>query len=78
MTIFLNLFWEKKWIFFLAILKFLMAALNAQKNFMQQTIIFFFLSLLDKKLYCFYVKKIAKIDHAICDCNWLCLDMQIN
>ena len=41
----------KKLIFFLAILKFLMAPLDAQQNFMLMTYNFFlFLSLLDQKL----------------------------
>ena len=41
----------KKLIFFLAILKFLIAPLDAQQNFMlMKYIFFFFLSLLDQKL----------------------------
>ena len=40
----------KKLIFFLAILKFFMAPLDAQQNFMLMKYNFFFLSLLDQKL----------------------------
>ena len=44
---------EKKLIFFLAILTFFMAALDAQRNFMPTR----------------YNQKVAKVEHTICDCN---------
>ena len=53
----------KKLIFFLAILKFLMAPLDAQQNFMLMKYnFFFFLSLLDQKLYRFFVKNLPKLN----------------
>ena len=51
---------EKKLIFFLAILTFFIAALDAQRNF--------FLSFLVKS-YSVFCQKVAKVEHTICDCN---------
>ena len=53
----------KKWIFFLAILTFFMAALDAQQNFMPTRYLFFFLSLfLSKVIAFFWVKKLPKLN----------------
>ena len=49
MAILLKVFLEK-FVYFFAILTFLMAALDAQQNFMERDIFFIFLSLLDQKL----------------------------
>ena len=54
-------------IFFLAILTFFMAALDAQQNFML-TRYLFFLSILIKS-YSVFCEKVAKVEHTICDCN---------
>ena len=53
----------KKLIFFLAILKFLMAPLDVQQNFMLMKCIFFFLSIFVRlKVIAFFVKDLPKLN----------------
>ena len=59
----------KKFIFFLAILKFLMAPLDAQQNFMSMKYNFFLSIFVRSKVIAFFCEKIAKVEHIICDCN---------
>ena len=58
----------KKWIFFLAILTFFMAALDAQQISCGRDIFFFFLSLFDQN-FSIFCQKVAKVERTICDCN---------
>ena len=51
----------KKFIFFLAILTFLMAALDAQQNFMPMRYLFSFYIFLIKSYIEFFVKKLPKL-----------------
>ena len=60
---------EKKLIFFLAILKFFMTALDAQQNFMPTRYIFFLPISFGSKVIAFFCQKVAKVEHTICDCN---------
>ena len=60
---------EKKLIFFLAILTFFMAALDAQQNFMLTRYIFFSFYLFWIKSYSVFCQKVAKDEHTICNCN---------
>ena len=53
---------EKKLIFFLAILKFFMTALDAQRNFMQTRYIFFLSISFGSKVIAFFVKKLPKLN----------------
>ena len=61
-------FWEnydyivKKLIFFLAILKFLMAPLDAQQNFMPKKYNFFFPIFVKSKVIAFFVKSLPKLN----------------
>ena len=55
---------EKKIIFFLAILTFFMAALDAQRNFMP-TRYFFSFYLFWIKSYSIFCQKVAKVEHTI-------------
>ena len=62
-------FWEnydfiekKKLIFFLAILKFLMAPLDAQQNFMIMKYCFFLSIFVRSKVIAFFVKKLPKLN----------------
>ena len=59
----------KKLIFFLAILKFLIAPLDAQQNFMLIKYIFFLSIFVRSKVIAFFCEKLAKVEHTICDCN---------
>ena len=68
MAILLKIF-LKKVDFFLAILTFFMAALDAQRNFMPTRYIFFSFYLFLIKSYSVFCQKIAKVEHTICDCN---------
>ena len=52
---------EKKLIFFLAILTFFMAALDAQRNFMTLRYIFFLSIYFGSKVIAFFVKKLPKL-----------------
>ena len=52
---------EKKLFFFLAILTFFMAALDAQRNFMPTRYIFFSISF-GSKVIAFFVKKLPKLN----------------
>ena len=60
---------EKKFIFFLAILTFFMAALDAQRNFMLTRYIFFLSISFGSKVIAFFCQKVAKVEHTISDCN---------
>ena len=60
---------RKKLIFFLAILAFFMAALDAQQNFMPTRYIFFLSISFLSKVIAFFCQKVAKVEHTICDCN---------
>ena len=53
---------EKKLIFFLAILTFFMATLDAQRNFMQTRYIFFLSISFGSKVIAFFVKKLPKLN----------------
>ena len=53
---------EKKVIFFLAILNFFMAALDAQRNFMITRYIFFLSISFGSKVIAFFVKKLPKLN----------------
>ena len=68
----------KMFIFFLAILTFYMTSLDVQQNFMPTRYLSFFLSLFGSKVLAFFCQKVAKVEHTICDCNWLSQDIQIN
>ena len=68
----------KKLNFFLAILTFLMAALDAQQNFMPTRYLFFSFYFFLIKSYSVFCQKVAKVEHTICDCNSLGQDIQIN
>ena len=68
MTILLKIFWEKV-DFFLAILTFFMAALDAQQNFMETRYLFFSFYLFLSKSYSVFRQKVANVEHTICDCN---------
>ena len=52
----------KKLIFFLAILKFLMAPLDAQQNFMLMKYFFFLSIFVRSKVIAFFVKKLPKLN----------------
>ena len=69
MAILLKIFLEKVDFFFLAILTFLMAALDAQHNFMPTRYLFFSFYLFLIKSYSVFCHKVAKVEHTICDCN---------
>ena len=60
---------EKKLIFFLEILTFFMAALDAQRNFMRTRYIFFLSISFGSKVIAFFCQKVAKVEHTICNCN---------
>ena len=68
---------KQKLIFFLVILTFIMATLDAQQNFMLTKCMLSFLFLLDQKLY-FFCEKNVKVEHTICDCISLSQEIQIN
>ena len=53
---------EKKLIFFLAILTFFMAALDAQRNFMPTRYLFFLSISFGSKVIAFFVKKLPKLN----------------
>ena len=58
--------------FFLAILTFLMAALDAEQNFMPTKYIFLLsISVRSKVVAVFFCAKFAKVELKICDCNLL-------
>ena len=59
----------KKLIFFLAILTFFMAALDAKQNLMPTRYLFFSFYLFMIKSYSVFCQKVAKVEHTICDCN---------
>ena len=59
---FVEIFLEKKLIFFLAILTFFMAALDAQQNFMPTRYIFFLSISFGSKVIALFVKKLPKLN----------------
>ena len=59
---------KKKLTFFLAILTFFMAALDAQRNLCRRDIFFFFYLFLIKS-YSVFSQNVAKVEHTICDYN---------
>ena len=59
---FVKIILEKKLIFFLAILTFFMAALDAQQNFMPTRYIFFPSISFGSKVIAFFVKKLPKLN----------------
>ena len=59
---FVENFLEKKLIFFLAILTFFMAALDAQQNFMPTRYIFFLSISFGSKVIALFVKKLPKLN----------------
>ena len=55
-----------------------MAPLDAQQNFMIMKYNFFSFYLCKIKSCSVCCEKIAKLEHTICDCNWLGQDIQTN
>ena len=59
----------KKVDFFVTILIFFMAPLDAQQNFMPTRYLFFLSISFFIKSYSIFCQKVAKVEHTICDCN---------
>ena len=57
-----EIIFEKKLIFFLAILTFFVAALDVQRNFMPTKYIFFLSISFGSKVIAFFVKKLSKLN----------------
>ena len=55
-----------------------MAPLDAQQNFMPMKYNFFLSIFVKSKVIAFFCEKFAKVEHTICDCNWLGQDFQTN
>ena len=62
MVVLLKVLWKKSLIFFLAILTFFMAALDAQQSFMPTRYIFFLSISFGSKVIMFFVKKLPKLN----------------
>ena len=65
MAILLKIFWEKQFIFFVAILTFFMAALYAQQNFMPMRYLFFSFYLFMIKSYSVFCQKVANVELSV-------------
>ena len=51
-------------------------SIGCATKFNAEDIFFFYLFLI--KSYSVFCQKVAKVEHTICDCNWLSQDIQIN
>ena len=55
-----------------------MAAFDPQQNFLLVKCNFFLSISVRSKVIAFFSEKFAKVEHIICDCNWLGQDIQTN